>query len=560
MAEPARQPDAAPPPRGLAAAAWTGIVAYVAVGLFAALALAPRTFYADPWRFAGRQVQEPFWVAVFAADNGHREAVPNLVRVLELRLLDGLPLLQGAVGLAALVAAAMVARRALAGCSPAVRVAAGLTLAAGVCWGGNARKLAHGSETVHLGLVLLALAAGLRAVTARRDADDLRGPAVAASWSLFATMCFGSGLALAPAFAAALWLQRARRRCYAPLAIAALVGAVAVLVASDEPVPHATADAVGMLDFWLRWLGAPSAWALSPALDPAHAARLPFAWLRSLADAVASPAAAAFGPPLLARWPGFAFGLAAAAWLARASWRARRSGAPPLALFGLGMAWCGAGIGALVVVARRDYFVELPIQLTTQRYVPWSMLVWTGLVLQAAATARDGRRALLPALGFALLLAPSNVWTLRYMYRQRVVAETTAAGAVVGVLGVDHPLEETVVDDLRAAVPPLRAARKGPFAWPEARRLGQPIDAEAVAPLAPLAEMAVRPVDNVFAGAGREVRFTGPRSADRALLVEGGRVVGIAVRAPFADAWHGWLQGVAAPAPEPLRAVALRRP
>ncbi|MBM3962991.1 MAG: hypothetical protein FJ306_13980, partial [Planctomycetes bacterium] len=363
MADPAPRPtdDDGAAPRRLAVAAWSGIVAYAAIALFAILALAPRTFYADPWRFAGRQAQESFWVAVFATDNGHREAVPNFVRVLELRLLDGLPLLQGAVGLAALVAAALVARRVLAATGAAGRLAGALALAAGVCWGGNARKLAHGSETIHLSFVLLALAAGLRALTARRptDADDLRAPAVAASWSLFGTMCFGSGLALAPAFAAVLWLQRAPRRCYAPLALAAVVGAAAMTIASDDPLPHAATDAGILLDFWLRWLGAPSIWALSPALDPAHAARLPFGWLRALADAVATPAHAAFGPALLARWPALAFGALAVAWLARASWRARRKGAPPVALFGLGMAWCGAGIGALVVLARRDYFLEL---------------------------------------------------------------------------------------------------------------------------------------------------------------------------------------------------------
>lgn len=550
--------DDGPAPSGLAAAALVATLAYVAIGLFAALALAPRTFYADPWRFAGRQAQEPFWVAVFAADNGHREAVPNFVRVLELRLLDGLPLLQGAVGLAALVAAALVARRALADRGPAVRAAAALALAAGVCWGGNARKLAHGSETVHLGLVLLALAAGLRALTARRTVDDLRAPAVAASWSLFATMCFGSGLALAPAFAVVLWLQRAPRRCYAPLALAALVGAAAVMVASDDPLPRPATDAANLLDFWLRWLGAPSAWALSPALDPAHAARLPFEWLRALATTVASPLDAAFGPALAARWPACAFGLLAVAWLGRASWRARRDGAPGLALFGLGMAWCGAGIGALVVLARRDYFVELPVQLTTQRYLPWSMLAWTGLVLQATATAADGRRALLGALAFAVALAPSNVWTLRFMYRQRVIAEATAAGAVVGVIGRDFPLEETDPDDLRAAIPPLRAARKGPFAWPEASWLGRPA-AEAPTRLPePLVDLAVRPVDNRLAGPGREARFRGPTGSARLLLVEGDRVVGLAVRAPFDDAWHGWLQGDGGQTPAPLRAVALR--
>lgn len=313
-----------------------------------------------------------------------------------------------------------------------------------------------------------------------------------------------------------------------------------------------------MLEQLLRWLGAPSAWAFSPLLDPAHAARLPGPGVPTLASAIAAPLHAAFGPPLLARWPALLFGALGLAALLRATARARVADPGPVARLGLGLAWAGLAVGGLVVAARADYFVERPIQLTTQRYLPWSMLLWTGLALHAVATAQSRRGALLRALGVWAVLAPSNVWTTRYAWKQRVVAERTAAGAVVGVVGADFELEETLPDELRAAIPPLRAAGVGPFAWREARWLGQPATAAPTYPPEPTAELAVRAIGNRLGEPGREARFRGPTGHDRLLLVDDGVIAGLAVRAPFTDAWFGWLRGAGAATPGRLLAVALR--
>jgi hypothetical protein len=186
------------------------------------------------------------------------------------------------------------------------------------------------------------------------------------------------------------------------------------------------------------------------------------------------------------------------------------------------------------------------------------MLLWTGLALHAVATARSGRGALLLALGVWAVLAPSNVWTTRYAWKQRVVAERTAAGAVVGVLGADFELEETMLADLRAAIAPLRAADVGPFAWREARWLGQPATAAPTYPPEPTVGLAVRAIDNRLGERGREVRFRGPTAHDRLLLVDDGAVAGLAVRAPFTDDWFGWLRGTGAATPDRVLAVALR--
>lgn len=544
-------------PRALLLAARLATIASALLAVFAAVVLAPRVFYADPWRFATLQVQTPFWTAAFASDNGHREVLPNVVRLLDLSWCDGAPWLQSGFGLAALGLAALVAWRATAGLATATRAAAALALAAGACWGGNFRELAHGSELVHFAPVLLALCIGLRTI----DAAAPPTPGTAwrlAAYTLLATLCFSTGLACVPVFAVALWLRRADRRCFAPLALGAVVAALSLLIGSNHQVASGEAGLPTMLEQLLRWLGAPSPWVFSPLLDPAHAARLPGPGLATLANAIATPLHAAFGPPLLAPWPALLFGALGLLTLLRVTARARAADPGSVARFGLGLAWAGLAVGGLVVAVRADYFIERPIQLTTQRYLPWSMLLWTGLAVHAVATARSGRGALLLALGFWATLAPSNVWTTRYAWKQRVVAERTAAGAVAGVLGADFELEETMLADLHAAIAPLRAAGCGPFAWREARWLGQPATAAPTYPPEPIVDLAVRVVDNQLGAPGREVRFRGPTANDRLLLVDDGTLAGLAVRAPFTDEWFGWLRGAGTPTSGSLFAVALR--
>lgn len=554
-------------PRGLLLAARVATVATLLLAAFAAIALSPRVFYADPWRFAALQAQRPEWTTALASDNGHREILPNFVRLLELAWCDGAPWLQGGIGLALFAAAALVAWGATAGLPTAMRAAAGLALAAGVCWGGNFREIAHGSELVHFAPVLLALAGGLRAVGAASPPTPRTGWLLAAC-AVLATFGFSSGLACVPTFAVALWLRRATWRCYAPLALGAALAVAGLVIDRDRPLASGQAGALAMADQWLRWLGAPGTWAFSPLVDPAHAARLPWPPLAAAAGAIAEPLHAAFGPPLAARWPALLFGALGLAAALRATWRDRGADPGVVARLGLGLAWMGLTVGAIVVAARADYFVERPIQLTTQRYLPWSMLLWTGLTVRAVATARSGRRALLGAFGFWSVLAPSNVWTTRYAWKQCVVADRTAAAAVTGVLAADFELEETVLTDLLAAIPPLRATGKGPFAWPEARWLagaaGDRAPGDAAAPLrwlddGALGELTVRVIANRLGEPGREVRFRGPTAHDRLLLAEDGAPAGLAVRAPFHDEWFGWLQGAGTAPVGRIRAAALRR-
>ncbi|MFO0276209.1 MAG: hypothetical protein ACK533_02910, partial [Planctomycetota bacterium] len=81
-------------PRGLLLAARVATIGSLLLAAFAAIALAPRVFYADPWRVAALQAQQPGWSTALASDTGHREILPNFVRLLELAWCDGAPWLQ----------------------------------------------------------------------------------------------------------------------------------------------------------------------------------------------------------------------------------------------------------------------------------------------------------------------------------------------------------------------------------------------------------------------------------------------------------------------------------
>ncbi len=531
------------PPRRLVALAATVTGMFTVSGLLTMWLLSPRVPYADSWRFLDHFLATPFPANVLAADNGHREVLPNAVRVVELHWCDANQLLQTSVGLALALLFVVLVWRTILPLPAAVRAAAAVVLAAGVFWLGNGRKLAHGSEALHLFAVLCCLLGGLRALAA--PAARAREMVAAAALALVATFCFGSGLACFPAFAAVAVLQRRPWTHQLPLAGAALLALPGLLGGGDGTWPSAwSAGFAGEL--LLRLLGAASAWVFSPLLDPAHAARLPGGTLAALAGTVAVPAHAAFGPAASARWPAVAFGTLGLVWLAAASWRARARGAPAVAMIGLGLAWFATACMAMVAVLRLEYFVRHPEQITTQRYLPWSMLAWTGLLLARVATTTP-RRALVAALLFAVVLLPSSVWTGRYAWKQRATAELTAAGAAVGVLDRDFPLEETVESELLHVLPALRAARTSVFAWREVAWLGEPLPAGA--PREVLADVTVERVDNVFGPPGSRVSFRADGAGGDRLLVAGpdGRACGIVVRLPFSPWWRGWMLGTAAP-------------
>ena len=557
-------PAPLPPTRTPLATATTLLVAtgYLLAGLWFVWFASPRVPYADSYRFLSTFDALPFPQDALAADNGHREVLTNLVRIAEFEWFGASQWLQTATGGLALLGAVALLANAWRGTGGTARAAAACLIAVGVFWLGNTRKLAHGSELAHLGPIVLYLVLGLRSLTSA--AAGTRHSWFAAAMGLAATLSFGSGLAAFPAFAAVLWARRAAWSAWLPVAAGGAAALALLLLGGSGDSARPVIDPLAQLDLWLRWLGAPFVWVVKPLLDPAHAARLPLGVLGPAWTGFAQQMHDWFGPALAARFPGLLIGLGGLGLLSVKTVQFRRNPGNARQTLALGLAWFGACVGVLVVALRVAYFAEFPDQITSQRYLPWSMLFWLGLALAwCAAPTRSPAAALRLALGVALLFLPSQVWTGRNALRTLQTAELTAAGAVVGAIDPQFALVETMPGDLRRAVPMLQRRGAAMFAWPEAHWLGQRPAAEQLRAVA-IAEGSLvswRHRGNLLPDGPPDAAsasfWVDGETSGRLLLLDGtGTVQGLAVREPAGHEWHGWLRQFV-PAGE-LRVAALR--
>jgi hypothetical protein len=520
-------------------------IVYATLGL-SAMWLAPRVPYADAWRFLAHFLTTAFPFDILAPDNGHHETLPNVIRVIDLRLFAANQSLQVYAGIVLALATLVVMWRGLRALPNAnARIASMLAATLGIFWLGNVRALAHANESVHAYGVTLFLVLGLQALM-RDDPQGRRvgSTAVAALCGLAAAFSFGSGSACFVAFMAVLLVRRAGWRQWLVLATGLLVTLALLHWSGGSGVPLRLAPRLQAEGF-LRWLAGPCVYAAWPALDPALAAQVPLRFVRAPVVTAATAYQATFGPVMLARWPHVLLGAAGLAVLAMQTLRAWRKPAA-CALFGVGIAWFAAAVGLMVALVRVDYFQAHPEQLLAARYVVWSSLFWTGLALTGIAQARHAQRALATTVLAALLLLPSQAWMGELGARMVHVANRTAVAAAVGVVEPTMPLGETDPSDLASALPSLRTAHAAMFAWPDTAWLGRKPPADAMSQVTASAVQVVD-VDNRFGARGRRVEFTledarGPRVL---LIDRDGVVRGLALRDGVRGHWLGWMQGVA---------------
>lgn len=582
---------------------------FVVYGLWAIASFGLTELYADQWRMYPPYLQFAFPENVFRVENGHRTVVPSLIRLAENLWLDGNQRLQLAAGaafaLAAWVVLAWVTLRER-GLSPPTRWMVVALAAFALFWLGNARMLLHGTEAIQVYLII-ACQAGAATLLARARAGAA-AVALACVLALIATLSFGSGLAVFPAAAIVLGLQRRWRPAAAVLAATALTLVLYLLLPGGDgvrgtlevrPLANAQVAATWLASMWVTLLGplmnVDAGAGLWFGLD--HATRwVARAWMALFGDARVNPA-----PFAVLGW----LGLAALAWH---SWRAWSLPSPArLALVGLGCAWFALGVAGIVALGRLDYFVEHPDQIFANRYLPWSCLFWFGLLAAAcglrarntetsapraastvpgtgpaalsvpmvgtgrgvagaatgvvaavpAGPVADGRAprwVLLPAgvmLLMGALTSPGHrVWS--ELVQQGVRLDMAAFAS--GVVEADRSFGETIAEEVIVATPALRAARLSGFAWPEARLLGS---AAAPAPVLDHVEpvtVELQPVGNRLGGSATRLQVRFQRNADvdmpdRLMVVVGGRVRAVLVRQTVLPGWS-WA-GVAPLALEP---------
>ncbi|MCF5920182.1 hypothetical protein L2243_25085, partial [Xanthomonas perforans] len=224
----------------------------------------------------------------------------------------------------------------------------------------------------------------------------------------------GAGIATFVALLVMLLLRRASRLQWCIVLTGFSVSLLLVVGSGDAHMQNARVIApLSQLDIVLRWLSAPFIYALLPLVDVSVAEKLPVESLRAMAVAISHGYTSVFGPVMISAWPHRVVGLLGVSGLmgiTYSRWRQRAESAAELTA--ISMAWFALAVGAAIALARAVYFQSFPEQLLAARYLPWSVLFWSGLLLWSFV--RYGnlhpRRVALAGLALACCLVPSTLW------------------------------------------------------------------------------------------------------------------------------------------------------
>lgn len=556
------------PRPGLSAVLALLALATLLLALAAVATLSWTELYADQWRVHPLHLEQDFPRNVLVYDNGHRQVLPAVLRVLEFRFGIGGMALQYLVGtLAALLALGLVAWAAWRepGLPTRSRWTAIAMAAFALLWLGNARILLSAYESPTDYLLVAFVVAALLLVA--RPGPRPGAVAGAIALGVLGTFCYGSGIAGLGAVALVLMLQR-RWRAALMVAVATVATVAAYLTlpgvgAGRGPIVLAPLDnlldaATWLASAWLHLFG----W----LVDPDTGGGLPAA-LRRASLPLAQAWQQWVGSPFQNNRPLAAVGLAGLAllgWWCWRAWRERERGR--LRLLGLGLAAFIAGMGLVVALARVHYFQEHPDQRISNRYLLWSCLFWLGLLLAWLAAPPRSRAALPasadgrdPASAAASIAArPAAAWLVLVVLAAGLATgrghwiwgtlvqqgiRLDVAGIVSGVVPVGASLGETVFEEVRRGEPVLRRQRINAFGWPESLALGTVPEVGEDQP-GVAAELAWTPVENRWApGPAVRLDLTARRLRDvdmpeRLLLLADGVAVAVLVRQRQAPGWR----------------------
>ena len=480
----------------------------VAIGLLTIIDGGWRDPYADQWRMYPFYLQLPFPESVLQLENGHRPVLPGLVRVAELYWLDGGQTLQLTVGaLAALVTVLILATIALRDHSLSVerRWLAVTACAAGVFWLGNGRFLLHGNESVH-GYLLTAFVAAAIALLLRPSTRPGRRLFAACLCAAGAAFCFGPGIAAFVAVIVVLVLDRRWRALpWVALAIGLTLVVYFSLPDADGVSSVLHLQPLENLRVSATWLASMWAHLLQPFHDPEAAQRLP-AWLAAVTMPIAQAWQAQFGSLWLRHAPATLLGLIAIGYVVLATVTSLRTpGASTVRRAGLALAWFTIATAGLVSLSRLDYFAQYPDQIMAQRYLPWSSLFWTGVLLTWLGSPSPRRWphvastvVVVALLAGTLVSSPAyRGWSLQV----RDGLALQAAGVAVGTLAQTQPLWESKLDEIEVVRPMLAEQQKAMFAWPELHRQPGPAP-QQVDETSMTLTLSAEAIDNRFGGEG----------------------------------------------------------
>lgn len=462
----------------LAVAAW-----YAATTLCAIVNFGFRQPMWDQWLEYETFLGLPFPQNVIQAANGHHPIFANLIRIAEIEWFAGNQLLQLTIGsLCAFLTALIVARAAWREREqPLPLRALGVLLAVlGLLWLGNARRLLHGSESLHGYLPTFAAAIACLCALRAQAAQSIGWLWAACAACAVATFSFGVGLAAFPGVVVILLLQRAKWRwLLVPVVstVACLVLYLYVLPGDQGVRGQIDLDPLDGLSLLAQWIASPwyNGWLHYSMQVTPDMAPEPHAFLRGLLRGSATHVVDLSGgnaalPCLLLG----ALAIFAYAWLLLRAWR---RGATPLELVAAGLGTYALAGAVITAFSRIPYFRQHPDQVFADRYMTWPTLFWATLALLALFRARGLQRPPF-VLGSVLALLPLAMFSSQednaiwgaLVYRN---AQQTAAELRSGIYDAAHfPGQQMGAEVEQREIALLRSRRLAMFGDPAWQKVG----------------------------------------------------------------------------------------
>ena len=425
----------------------------------------------DFWRLYYVCLNYPWLESTLLKVNNHSVFFPTLIWLADLRFFHGSQLVLFIIGLTLLLISTSLLLlpvwrdRAI---DFTGKCLATLALSLGSFWMGRAMITASGGFNIMTSLVVLGAAVAFLLLprTGANTSPDWRMTALIVAAGFLASFSFGTGLALWPTLLFLGWYLRVPWRT---LGILVLAAAVVVLIYRLLPPPdknlvfRADAKTPGLLSITAlqhlcTLVGGPLFYSVT-----------------ALQETRVSPGLIQSSGWL--SWGGAA-GLVLAAIVALPRLRRRDLKANSIEFIGLALISLNLGALILIVAGRVLHFQALPFETAAPRYLFWSSLFWTGILLVSIHHASRWPWLRWPCI-LVVFAFPLAAWQehrdegFRWRYA-RYLADESAISLINGVTDPARLLAPHQ-EDVDQLLPTLRARRLDMFAEGLQDWIGQPV-------------------------------------------------------------------------------------
>lgn len=441
---------------------------YVISGLAVMILLSPQIPYADSWRFLAQLIELPFPQNILASDNGHREIIPNLIRLADLHWFSAAQSFQTFCGIAfALLTLGLFLRGIyVSQIAQATKIIIILFAVLAIFWLGNIRVLGHASEAIHAYLITACLIQGVVLLIddiAKPTSYLLKGCCVGVL-GFIASFSFGSGIACFAAFFLVLAIQKSRWQLWLGVTLWFLL--VIALSIFSGSTGRFIFSPFAQLNTLLSWISAPIVYAAWPLLDPAIAAQIPVKIIQQFSVDVSTLVEAEIGPIVFGPWPIKLISLTALFLLLRETWFLR-SKYIAIPMLGVAISWFSVTVGGLIAIGRYEYFLDNPEQVMAARYIVWSSWFWVGLGIAIISRKTENSMHLFVALFVSLALLPSQIWMAKLGISTKNASEFGALAVTLNAYNSQTKLGENIPAEMSYIMPELKDRKAGIFLWPE---------------------------------------------------------------------------------------------